>query len=135
MEKEPDLQGGRPLFQQSWKQHQVVVVYPDKIVRLNHFQHTLAEHLIDVLVLLPHLFLIDSVRRKVVKERPDGFVAETEIELIHLFLREEDRMRRVLVEDLCPELFFESNVDCCAGPTNPEILIRWTRLLMKTGEV
>ena len=86
MQKEPHGYVRRFLPQEFRQQHQVVVMDPDKVTRHHHLHHCVTEQPVHPEVLLPVLFLKLCVRREIVKQRPDRFVAESEVEGIHFLL-------------------------------------------------
>ena len=96
MEKEPDLRIGQLLLDQPRQQHQLVVVDPDCRIRLGDALEDIEETPIDRLVRGPRLVAVFHVGREVVKERPDGVVAEAAVVEVELLLAQIDRFARVL---------------------------------------
>lgn|GEM_PF-5510036 len=79
MEKKAYRSVRHPLPDQTGKEHQLIVMYPDNVARLCDLHYGIAEELIDSPVRLPQISFIDGILGEAVEERPDGSVAEPAI--------------------------------------------------------
>jgi len=67
-----------------WKQHELVIVDLDVIVRLDDFQHVFTKDVIHLLVGLPVLVFVCCIQREIVEKRPNRFVTKAVIEIFHI---------------------------------------------------
>ena len=103
------------------RQHEVVVVDPDKVVFLRGFRDHLGELAIHLLIGLPVLGIEIATRRHVVKQRPDDFIGEAGIKLCDIFFGERDRPQSVGAAMRGPDQQrFDGFVRAGTGPTDPD---------------
>ena len=104
------------------QQHQMIIVNPQHVVRAQRVHHRLAENAVDVPVFLPVLLLVMRQHRKIMEQRPDGLVAETEVKPVHAFFRQKKRAGFELLFAISPHrrLMFGRNTR--AGPAHPQII-------------
>ena len=84
MEEEPDFGIGQLLPYQLGKEHQVIVVYPDFVIRSRDLHNPITKDFVHPLVGIPAGEIIDDVLREVVEERPDGPVAEPSVVSVYI---------------------------------------------------
>src|SRR5918993_4921272 len=106
-----------PGFDQPRQQHQVIIMNPQDVIGSDDVFQRIAEDLVDLFVLLPVVELIFGESRKVVKQRPNGRVAKSEIELLHLFFAEKHRVRLKGTERFPDQLPLERDFDRAPRPT------------------
>jgi hypothetical protein len=70
----------------------VIVVYPDDVIGFGDACHHVGEGRVHSLIGLPRLLAVFGIEREVVKERPDGLVAETVVVGFDILLRDGDRV-------------------------------------------
>jgi len=73
------------LTQHFGQQHKVVIMYPDSVGGPDNFQNGITKSLIHFFVGFPVRVIVNCIRRKIVKKRPDGFIAKAMIEVVHFF--------------------------------------------------
>ena len=78
--------------QHAGEKHEVIVLDPDDILRLQDLEQRVAEFLIYLLIRLPEFLFVGCVGREIVEEGPNGLVAESPIELLHVRMGQEDRI-------------------------------------------
>jgi hypothetical protein len=100
----------------------VIIVYPDYIVRSQDRLESVGKKIVDLFILLPESRLINGVGGEVVKERPNRRVTKTQIELVHLFGTEKDRVAAAPRKGFLNDLLLERTVDTATGPANPKML-------------
>ena len=98
---------------------------PHQIIVLRGFQDLVGELPVDPLVGFPILVIVMYILGEVMEQRPDGLVAESEIEAIQIFFR---KMKRYIIHrfQLLLNLFFGSFAGLPQGkarPSNPDIII------------
>ena len=120
-----DLGIGQALPEHLRKEHQVIVVDPDDVVRSGHFHHGITELLVHPLVDVPRLLVVVCEEAEVVKDRPEGVVAEPIIIVFDVIGGEEDRVALLFSErldDLLP-LFILLLLNVHTRPANPDALV------------
>src|SRR5688572_23425577 len=75
------------------QEHQVIIVNPDHITRFIYRHYLIAKDLIRFDVMIEVLILVTCVRRKVMKQRPDGVVAESIIMFVARSCWQKDRVK------------------------------------------
>src|ERR671910_2633059 len=111
-----------PSFYQPRQQHQVIIVNPDDVIGPDDVFQRITKNLINLLVLFPKIRLIFGKRRKVMKQRPNGRITESEIELLHLFFAKKNRVRLKRTQRLSDELPSKRNLDGASRPADPKML-------------
>jgi hypothetical protein len=104
MEEKSYRQIPPPLAKEPGEEHEVVIMDPYDIPILNRIQDSLTEHLVHMPVLPPLLIIERSVCGEIMEKGPDGPVAESVIELLHLLPGEEDGGRVEIGRGDRPEL-------------------------------
>lgn len=110
-----------PRFDQPRQQHQVIIMNPQDVIGSDDVYQRVAEDLIDLFVLRPVIGLIFRESRKVVKQRPNGRVAKSEIELLHLFFAEKHRVGLKGTQRLADQLSLERDPDRASRPADPKM--------------
>src|SRR5437763_16859631 len=77
------------------REHQMIIMDPDKIIFSGRARRRGREFLIDALVCLPVIGIEVAARRHVVEKGPDDLISETGIELCYFFIRELNRLERI----------------------------------------
>src|SRR5687767_2552166 len=110
-----------PRFDQPRQQHQVIIMNPQDVVGSNDVYQRIAEDLINLFVLRPVIGLIFGESWKVVKQRPNGRVAKSEIKLLHLFFTEKHRIRLKGTERFSDQLPLQRDLDRASRPADPKM--------------
>ena len=90
MQEKADFKSGELFPQELREEHKLIIMDPDSVPRLDDFQSFFAKSLVDLFVNLPKTVFPYSAGGKVVKKRPDRFVAKAQIILLYLFPGEEN---------------------------------------------
>ncbi len=122
VQKKADGQTRMPGPQQGGQQHQLIVLHPHAITRLDQAFQFVGEPLVALHVRLPLPGVIHGIRREVVQQRPQGLVAEPVIEIVSLVSAHENRPAAVRAHRTLTHvrLFLGRNVS--ARPANPDTL-------------
>jgi hypothetical protein len=122
MEEKTDSGGIRFFAEHLRKQHQMIVMNPDEVIRPDNLKETFAENFIYLFVPLPVIFIIGGKGWKIMKEGPDSFIAEAVVEEVHLFIGKKDRnifeFRFKMSRQVFAVIFFHRH----AGPSDPVVL-------------
>ena len=68
----------------------------DNIIPLGHTNDGVGKNLVNALISLPQIGVILYKLREVMKERPDGLIAEPEVKIVYVFSREKHRVTSFL---------------------------------------
>jgi hypothetical protein len=104
------------------QEHQMIIMDPDDVPWPCDFNKRFTEGMVDLLILLPVIGSENCQLGKVVEEWPDGFVAESLIEVFYIFLGEKDGVAMMVIERQLFDIFLELIGDRASGPTHPDIL-------------
>ena len=112
----------QPLAQHARQQHELVVVHPDQIVRAGVLDHGVAEPAVGFDVGLPALGREAQTRRQVMKQRPDGLVRISFVEIGDQVRGQVDGDGAIalgpLLKDTLP--FGIARMGSVAGPADPD---------------
>src|SRR5919109_2627951 len=97
---------------------------PYNIIGLEDIQQGVAKNLINVSILFPKCRIIDGERREIVKQWPNGRVAKSEVELVHLFFGKKDGVGSVGRQGLLFQASSQRRLNARARPTNPKMIAR-----------
>jgi hypothetical protein len=108
------------------KEHQVVIMDPNNVIRLCNLRNGIAKESVGAFIAFIEGLVIRDILGKVMKQGPDGLIAKTVIVVIYLSLREKDRLAvkfraQLSFEDhlFIPILFVHGD----ARPSDPEAIV------------
>src|SRR5258705_5120380 len=110
----------------------MIVMDPDDVIRAENIPESVGEQPVNLFVLIPERPLVDRVRRKIMKQRPDRRVTKTQVELFHLVFGQEDGIRPEFGQRLARDLIAQGVIDAAARPPDPEMLARQRRVVLTT---
>ena len=96
----------QPVAYQFGQEHKMIILHPENIILSGHTNDGIGKNLVDSLICLPQDGVILHVLWEVVKERPDGLVTESEIEIVNVFSREKHRIAPFFSQFILNLLFF-----------------------------
>src|SRR4029453_958076 len=97
----------------------MIVVNPYRIIRADRIQQRYNKCFINLSILLPVGFVISSIGGKVMKQRPNRFIAETLIEIFQILLRKKDRTAAKLRQRFGSAFVTNLIPDRASRPANP----------------
>src|SRR5512138_1278518 len=103
-------------FEQTRQKHEVVIVYPNDIVRSQDRLESVGKKIVDLFVLLPKSRLLNGVRGQLLKERPNRRVTKTQVEPVHLFGAEKYRVGAAARKGFLDDLLLQRTVDAAPRP-------------------
>src|SRR6266850_7579926 len=108
----------------------MIVMDPDDVIRAENIPESVGEQPVNLFVLIPERPLVDRVRRKIMKQRPDRRVTKTQVELFHLVFSQEDRIGLEFSQRFARNLIAQGVIDTAARPADPETLARQRRFVL-----
>jgi hypothetical protein len=112
--------------QELGKEHQMIIIDPNDIILLGNRLDGVAKVPVNALIAFIVRLVVRDILREVMKQGPDGLIAETVIVVVYFGLREKDRLAlefraQTLGEELLiiPILFIDGN----PRPPDPEAVV------------
>jgi hypothetical protein len=126
MEKEPYASIRQAFTEEPGKEHQMIIIDPNDIIRLGHLRNGIAKVPVNAFIAFVVRLVVRDILGEIMKQGPDGLIAESVIVVVYFGLREKDRLAlefraQALGEDLLiiPVFFIDGD----PRPPDPEAVV------------
>src|SRR5712692_9361490 len=100
----------------------MVIMNPYHVVRADCFEQSCAKRLIDLAILGPVFFVISGVGGKIMKKRPDSFVAKALIEIFKVGSGKKNRIAGEFRQSPGSDQLLGCSANRASWPADPEII-------------